>query len=65
MAQLTETQRESLVFRLIDAERRVREITHELQHKKDDFIELTKLDYSMIINEMKFIKNCLIKNQLI
>ena len=66
MAQLTETQRESLIFKLMDAELRFRNtFTYESKLKEQDLLEMNELDRSIILNEMEFIKTCLIKNQLI
>jgi hypothetical protein len=66
MAQLTETQRESLIFKLMDAEKRLRDTyTYESKLKEQDLLEMNELDRFMIMNEMEFIKTCLIKNQLI
>jgi hypothetical protein len=66
MAQLTETQRESLIFKLINAEKKfIDTFTYESKLKEQDLLEMNEVDRSIILNEIEFIKTCLIKNQLI
>jgi hypothetical protein len=66
MAQLTETQRESLLFKLSESERRYRyTFDFELRVKEQDLLEINELDRLIVLNEIEFIKSCIIKNQLI
>ncbi len=64
MSELTEAQRESLVYKLLESDKKLRDtFTYEFKLREQDLLELNRLDREILLNEIEFIKNCIIKNQ--